>query len=137
MRRMVRWNPYREVAAMERELMAHRNGGRVWRPALDVVDTEDAFLVRATLPGLTPEDIEVSVEDDVLTIKAEHSEEREESDEHFLLRERRSGSYRRTVRLPVGVDGENVSAEIKDGVLTLTLPKREEHKPKQIEVKVA
>ena len=137
MRRMVRWNPYREVTAMERELMAHRNGGRVWRPALDVVDTEDAFLVRATLPGLTPEDIEVSVEDDVLTIKAERSEEREESDEHFLLRERRSGSYRRTVRLPVGVDGENVSAEIKDGVLTLTLPKREEHKPKQIEVKVA
>lgn len=135
MRRIVRWNPYRDLAALDTEL--YRNGGRVWRPALDVVDDEDAFLVRATLPGLTPEDIEVSVEDDVLTIKAERSEEHEESDENYLLRERRYGSYHRSVRLPVGVDGENVTAEIKDGVLTLTLPKREEHKPKKIEVKVA
>ena len=137
MHRMVRRNPYRSLAAMEREMAAHRDGGRVWRPALDVVDNDDSFLVQAALPGLAAEDIHVSVEDDVLTIKAERSEEHEESDERYLLRERSYGTFRRSVRLPDGVDAENVSAEIQDGVLSLTLPKREEYMPKEIEVKVA
>lgn len=140
MRRMVRWNPYREMAAMQRALdnawTVDWNGGRVLRPALDVVENEDAFVVKATLPGLKPEDIDISIEDDVLTIKAEHGEEHEESEETYLLRERRYGAFHRTVRLPSGVNGAEASAEVQDGVLTLTLPKREEFKPRQIEVKV-
>lgn len=132
MRSMVRWNPYREFAALDHAL----NGGRVWRPALDVVENDDAYIVRASLPGLKAEDIDVNIEDDVLTIKAEHSEENEESDENYLMRERTYGSYRRSVRLPSGVDGDNTTAQFEDGVLTLTLAKREEFKPKKIEVAV-
>jgi HSP20 family protein len=133
---MVRWNPYREFAALERALNASQNGGRVWRPALDVVESDDAYIVRASLPGLKAEDIDVNIEDDVLTIKAERSEEHEESDEHYLMRERTYGAYRRSVRLPSGVDGDNTTAQFEDGVLTLTLAKREEFKPKKIEVAV-
>jgi HSP20 family protein len=133
---MVRWNPYREFAAFERALNPSQNGGRVWRPALDVVENDDAYIVRASLPGLKAEDIDVNVEDDVLTIKAERSEEHEESDEHYLMRERTYGAYRRSVRLPSGVDGDNTTAQFEDGVLTLTLAKREEFKPKRIEVAV-
>jgi HSP20 family protein len=128
---MVRWNPYRELAAIE------RNGGRVWRPALDVVENDDAYVVRASLPGFKAEDIDIKVEDDVLTLKAERSEEHEESREGYLLRERAEGTYRRAVRLPSGVNADEAVAEVTDGVLTLTLPKREEYKPKQIEVKVS
>jgi HSP20 family protein len=137
---MVRWNPYREMVAMQRALDNARttdwNGGRVWRPALDVVENDDAYVVKATLPGLKAEDIDISIEDDVLSIKAEHDEEREESEETYLLRERRYGAFHRAVRLPSGVNGDEAVAEMRDGVLTLTLPKREEYKPKQIEVKV-
>ena len=140
MRRMVRWNPYREMTTLQRALdnawTVDWDGGRVWRPALDVVENEDAYVVKATLPGLKPEDIDISIEDDVLTIKAKHTEEHEESEENYLLRERRYGAFHRAVRLPSSVNGDEASAEVKDGVLILTLPKREEFKPKQIEVKV-
>ena len=136
MRRMVRWNPYRELAAMERALQMSQNGGCVWRPAVDVIESDDAYVVRASLPGLKAEDIDVNIEDDVLTIKAERSEEHEETEESYLLRERSFGSYHRAIRLPDSVEAENVEAEVRDGILTLTLPKREEVKPRQIEVKV-
>ena len=122
--------------ALENARTADWNGGRVLRPALDVVENEDAYVVQATLPGLKPEDIDINIEDDVLTIKAERNEEREESEDTYLLRERRYGAFHRAVRLPSGVNGDEATAEMQDGVLTLTLPKREEYKPKQIEVKV-
>lgn len=138
MRRIVRWNPYREMAALERALdngNGH-NGGRVWRPALDVIENDDAYVVRAALPGFKAEDIDVKVEDDLLTLTAQHAEEREEEGENYLLRERAEGVFRRAVRLPEGVNADETNAEVADGILTLTLPKREEYKPRQIEVKV-
>lgn len=131
---IVRWNPFEELAAMEQALAT--NGGRVWRPELDVVESDEAYVVRAALPGLTAEDIHINVENDLLTISAEQAESSEESNERYLLRERRYGSFSRTMRLPKGIDGEQTTAEVKDGVLTLTLPKREEVKPRQIEVKI-
>ena len=121
---------------MERALQMSQNGGCVWRPAVDVIESDDAYVVRASLPGLKAEDIDVNIEDDVLTIKAERSEEHEETEESYLLRERSFGSYHRAIRLPDSVEAENVEAEVRDGILTLTLPKREEVKPRQIEVKV-
>lgn len=138
MRRIVRWNPYREMAALERALdngNGH-NDGRVWRPALDVIENDDAYVVRAALPGFKAEDIDVKVEDDLLTLTAQHAEEREEEGENYLLRERAEGVFRRAVRLPEGVNADETNAEVADGILTLTLPKREEYKPRQIEVKV-
>ena len=136
MRRMVRWNPYRELAAFEQAMAESRDGGRVWRPALDVIDNDEAFVIRAALPGLKAEEITINVEDDVLTLKAEREESHEDGDETYLLRERRYGSLRRSVRLPSGVNADEATAEVEDGILTLTLPKREEYKPKQIAVKV-
>ena len=136
MRRMVRSNPYRELATFERAMAESRNGGRVWRPALDVIDNDEAFVIRAALPGLKAEEITINVEDDVLTLKAEREETHADGDETYLLRERRYGSLRRSVRLPSGVNADGATAEVEDGILTLTLPKREEYKPKQIAVKV-
>jgi HSP20 family protein len=140
---MVRWNPYQELAAMERALSnsSYRNGhngGRVWRPALDVIENDDAYVVRASLPGFKAEEIDIKAEgDNVLVLKAEHAEEREEGDDNYLLRERSYGSFRRSMQMPAGVSADEAIAEVADGILTLTLPKREEIKPKQIEVKVA
>jgi HSP20 family protein len=137
---MVRWNPYQAMAAMERAqaVSSHgngHNGGRVWRPELDVIENDDAYVVRASLPGFKAEEINIKVEDDVLTLMAEHAEEREEGDDSYLLRERSYGSFRRSIRLPAGVSADEAIAEVADGILTLTLPKREEIKPKQIEIK--
>lgn len=111
------------------------NGGCVWHPALDVIENDDAYVVRASLPGFKAEEINIQVKDDVLTLKAEHAEEREEGDDSYLLRERSYGSFRRSIRLPAGVSADEAIAEVADGILTLTLPKREEIKPKQIEIK--
>jgi HSP20 family protein len=134
------WNPYQAMAAMERAqtMSSHgngHNGGRVWRPELDVIENDDAYVVRASLPGFKAEEINIKVEDDVLTLMAEHAEEREEGDDSYLLRERSYGSFRRSIRLPAGVSADEAIAEVADGILTLTLPKREEIKPKQIEIK--
>jgi HSP20 family protein len=139
---MVRWNLHQLKAAMERAqaISSHgngHNGGRVWRPELDVIENDDAYVVLASLPGFKAEEINIKVEDDVLTLKAEHAEEREEGDNSYLLRERSYGSFRRSMQLPAGVSADEAIAEVADGILTLTLAKREEIKPKQIEVKVA
>ena len=136
MRRIVRWNPNN---LSEREYGF--NGGRVWRPALDIVENDDAYIVQAALPGLSSDDITINVENDVLTLSAENSSEdtseEVESNERYLLRERHYGSLRRSVRLPANVDAAKAEATVENGVLTLTLPKREEAKPKSIEVKAA
>jgi HSP20 family protein len=136
---MVRWNPYQEMAAMERAQYGNgHNGGRVWRPALDVIENDDAYVVRASLPGFKAEEIDIKAEgDNVLVLKAEHAEEREEGDDSYLLRERNYGSFHRSMQFPAGVSADEAIAEVEDGILTLTLPKSEEIKPKQIEVKVA
>jgi HSP20 family protein len=140
---MVRWTPYQEMTPMERRAQLKsfywngHNGDSVWRPALDVIENDDAYVVRASLPGFKAEEIDIKVVDDVLTLKAKHAEEHEEGDDSYLLRERGYGSFRRTVRLPAGVSADEAIAEVAEGILTLTLPKSEEIKPKQIEVKVA
>jgi HSP20 family protein len=138
---MARWNPYQAMAAMERAQSKSsytngHNGGCVCRPALDVIENDDAYVVRASLPGFKAEEIDIKVkDDDVLALKAEHAEEREEGDDSYLLRERSYGPFRRSIRLPAGVSAGEAIAEVADGILTLTLPKREEIKPKQIEIK--
>ena len=106
--------------------------------ALDIAENEDNLTVEASLPGINPDDVEISVHDGVLTIKAEvqHEEEKEEEGKYYL-RERRSGAFQRAVRLPLEVNAEAAEATFHNGVLTLTLPKVEEAKPKKIAVKAA
>jgi HSP20 family protein len=101
---------------------------------LDVSETADAFVVRASLPGVRPEDVQVTVHGDTLSIQAEVGQEQEREGETWHLRERRRGTFRRTVTLPVPVDADRATAEHEHGVLRLTLPKAESARPKQIRV---
>jgi HSP20 family protein len=103
--------------------------------AVDIYETKDDVVVKASLPGVKPEDIEVSVVGDTLTIKGEVKEEKDIKEENYIRKERRYGSFCRSFTLPVSVDADKATAEFENGVLTLTLPKAEEVKPKTIAIK--
>ncbi|MFN8639305.1 MAG: Hsp20/alpha crystallin family protein [Dehalococcoidia bacterium] len=103
--------------------------------ALDVLEKDGKVVVKASLPGFTKEEIDVQVHEGVLYIKAEHNEEHEEKDAKFYRRERRYGAVSRRVALPANVASAEVDAELKDGVLTMTLPLPERAQPKPIEIK--
>jgi HSP20 family protein len=103
-------------------------------PAIDIVENADAFEVLCELPGIDLKDINVSITSNVLTIKGVKKVEKEEKKEKYYRKESRSGSFQRTLSLPTAVDAEKIAAELKNGILTITLPKREEEKPKQITV---
>ena len=113
--------------------------GAEFSPRMDMKETENAFVVSLTMPGVEKDDIDISVGDGVLTIKGETKSETETEDEKtkFLVRENRHCSYYRSVRLPSEVVADKAEAEYKNGVLKLTLPKAEEVKPKSIPVKIA
>jgi HSP20 family protein len=104
---------------------------------LDIEENEDSFVIQASVPGFAPEDINVEVEDGVLTIRASHSDEEEQERDGFYLRERYAGTMERKLRLGKNINSEAIEAELEHGVLTLTLAKTEEAKPQLIEVKVA
>ena len=108
-------------------------------PAIDVVDEEKAYRVTAELPGLAEKDIEVTKDGDLLTIKGEKKEEREEKDKGYFLSERHFGSVERSLRLPEGIDDARIEARFENGVLTVVLPKTPEAvtKPKKIAIKAA
>ncbi len=111
-------------------------GMNTWSPALDVHDDKDAFTVTLEAPGLKKEDFEISYHDGALSIAGERREERESKDKTYFRRERFFGRFARSVALPAGVKADAIGATYKNGVLTVTLPKAEEAKPKQIEVSV-
>lgn len=140
-----RWEPFREGTSL-REAMdrlfqdsfiwPRRPGGaeaQGWFP-LDLVDRADHLEVRAEIPGLKPEEITVDVRGDVVTIRGEHKAETERKEDNWLIRERQSGSFSRSMRLPSLVDSDKSQARYQDGVLTLTLPKKEESKSRQVKV---
>lgn len=147
MANLTRWDPVRNTLslreAMDRlfeESFARSQGWPtlaegVERLALDVRESDDDLTVQASIPGVKPEDIDISVTGDSLTIKGETREEKEEKEGNYHMRERRYGAFRRTINLPTPVKADEAEAEFQDGVLTLTLPKVEEVKPKSIKVK--
>jgi len=104
-------------------------------PAVDVYQTDDAVVVKSAIPGIKPEDIDISITGDTLTIKGETRVEEEVNEENYIRRERRYGSFCRSLALPLPVVTEKAEAEFENGVLTLTLPKAEEVKPKAIKIK--
>ena len=110
------------------------SGVQEWAIPLDVVEDGDNVLVHASLPGVQPEDIDVTVENDVLTIKGHSKVEHEVQGANFLRRERRSGTFRRSLRLPDTLDAENARPNFDNGVLTVTLPKIEAKKAKKLTV---
>lgn len=122
-----------ERAFLGSPMIAGTEGGIV---PLDVIQTDGEVVVKAATPGVKAEDIEISIAGDMLNIRGEVVEERDEEGHRYHMRERRYGSFSRTISLPAKVDADKARAEFENGVLTLTLPKIEEIKPKAIEVKV-
>jgi HSP20 family protein len=98
-------------------------GTHPWRLAVDVVDHDDSYELRADVPGIKPEDVKVTIEDGILKVSAEHREETEEKQENYIRRERRYGSFSRTMAIPRGVTADEVDATVDDGVLVVTIPR--------------
>jgi HSP20 family protein len=110
----------------------------VWNsrtPAVDVQEMEDEYTMEVELPGLTDKDIELNVEDNILTLSSKKEESKEERKNGYLIRERRNHGFTRTFVLPKDVDRENIKAEFKNGLLVVNIPKKPEAKPRKIDVK--
>lgn len=140
-----RWDPFRETISL-RDAMNTLFQESFIRPAdlmpgdgytalpLDVSETADEFVVRASLPGVKPEDVDITIHGNTLTIRGETKSVEERKGEHWHARERRTGRFRRSVSLAAPVSADKAQAEYEHGVLTLTLPKAEEAKPRQIRI---
>ncbi|HEV2341056.1 MAG TPA: Hsp20/alpha crystallin family protein [Candidatus Acidoferrales bacterium] len=107
-----------------------------WAPAVDVYETENELVIKADLPDVSDKDLDVRVENNMLTIHGERKFEQKVKEENYLRMERSYGSFSRSFSLPNSVNTEAIKAEYKDGVLNITLPKRAESKPKQVKVAV-
>ncbi len=140
-----RWDPFRETVSL-RDAMNSLLQESFVRPGsmqgqdghgtlpLDVSETEGEYVVKASLPGVRPEDVEITVHGDTLTIRGESKAEEDKKGEQWHLRERRYGAFQRSVALATPVDSDRANAQYEHGVLTLTLPKSESAKPRQIKV---
>jgi HSP20 family protein len=109
---------------------------RRWIPAMDLVETDEHFVLRADLPGLGQDDVKIELEDNVLTVSGERKAEHEEAREGFYRLERASGAFRRSLTLPEGVDAEGISAKFDRGVLEIRIPKPAERKPRRVAIQV-
>jgi HSP20 family protein len=144
---IVRWEPFRELSSLQTEMNRLFNtafgdlpnsgtGGaaRRWMPAMDLLETEEDFVLRADLPGMTESDVNIELEDNVLTLSGERKAEHEDKREGFYRMERAFGSFSRSLTLPKGVDPEAVSASFDQGVLEVRIPKPEQRKPRKINI---
>ena len=124
-----------DIIPQSRRLRRKWLEGGEWSPLVDVIDKKDKIIAKAELPGVDKKDIKITLSDNTLTIRGERKEERETKKEDYYCCERVQGSYSRTIALPVEVDNTKIKASFKNGVLEVTLPKAEEVKPKEIEIK--
>lgn len=145
MANLTRWDPFREMSTMrnlmnrifDEEVMPSRlwsEQGQSMALPLDVSENQNAYVVKASIPGIDPDNIEITLHDNLLTIRGEMQQEDEKEDEQYHLRERRFGSFMRSISLPAAVNSEQVEAICENGVLTLTIPKTEESKPRRISI---
>ena len=105
-----------------------------WNPSVDIAETDEAIVVKAELPGITKEDVNISITDNILTLKGEKKQEKEIKEENYHRIERSYGNFQRSFTLPAKIQHEKVKATFKDGILNINIPKAEEVKPKQIEI---
>jgi HSP20 family protein len=141
---LVRWDPARELDTLQSDVnrlfdgffgrSASPSSGRRWIPAMDLVETDEHLVLRADLPGLDREDIEIEVKDNVLTVAGERKAEHEEKGEGFHRVERAFGRFSRSLDLPHGIAADEVDARFDRGVLEVRIPKPEERKPTRIEI---
>jgi len=147
---ITRWEPFRDLVTTQdrfnqlfNETFARAFGDqqevspRAWIPPVDIYETDESLVLQAELPGINPDDVEIRVEDNTLYLKGERKFEKEVKEENLHRVERSYGTFSRNFALPGSVDASNVKAEYKNGILTLTMPKREEAKPKTIKINVA
>ena len=145
------WYPFQDLRSAQDEMaqmspmLAHALGlhgqqqssatATAWAPALDISERKDAYLVTVELPGLKPEDLDITMEDGLLTIQGERHFANDSSEQKFHRVERRYGAFRRSITLPAHVTAEGIQASFEDGVLQILVPKAEEAKPKRIQVR--
>jgi HSP20 family protein len=145
---LVRFEPVRELNSLQSEMnrlfnsffdtptAGNGTSARRWIPAMDVVESEDHFVLTADLPGLGEDDVNIEVEENVLTVSGERKSEHEDKREGYVRVERSYGSFRRSLTLPEGVDADAVTASFDKGVLEVRIPKPEQRKPRRVEIKV-
>jgi HSP20 family protein len=141
---LIRWEPAREVDTLQSEVnrvfdafFGNGPGGnraRRWVPAMDLVETGEHLVLRADLPGLTKDDVDLEVKDGVLTVSGERKAEHEEKSEGFYRVERAFGRFSRSLTIPDGVDAEQINADFNDGVLEVRIPKPAERQPHRIAI---
>ncbi|HYL09908.1 MAG TPA: Hsp20/alpha crystallin family protein [Candidatus Acidoferrales bacterium] len=146
MRTLTRWEPFRGVATVQDQInrifedLSLRGAGdsslTTWSPAVDIYETEHELVVKADVPDVDEKDLDVRVENNILTIHGERKFEKKVNEDNYLRVERAYGSFSRSFSLANTVNTDAIKAEYRNGVLTLTIPKREEAKPKQIKVNV-
>ncbi len=143
---ITRWDPFQNLSVLQEQVNRlfdnkfSQNGDSstlsAWAPSVDVYETENELVIKADLPGTTEKDLDVRVENNMLTIGGERKFEQEVKEENYIRMERSYGSFHRTFSLPNTVDTQAIQAKYTDGVLTVALPKRAESKPKQVKVNV-
>jgi len=150
---IVRWEPFRDLVSLQDRMnrlfdesyrgVARTGGdddwalGGSWAPAVDIYENEGNIVLKAELPGVDPKDVDIRVENNVLTLRGERKFDGEVKRENYHRVERAYGSFARSFTLPNATDTDKIKAEYKDGVLRMTLPTREEAKPKQISINIA
>jgi HSP20 family protein len=147
---LIRWEPVRELHTVQSEMNrifntffdspTPRGNGKTtlrrWIPAMDVVEADGQYVLRADLPGLSEGDVKVELDENVLTISGERKSEREQRSEGYYRVERASGSFSRSLTLPEGVDADDIQANFDNGVLEIRIPKPEQPKPRKVEIRV-
>ncbi|HKC13129.1 MAG TPA: Hsp20/alpha crystallin family protein [Vicinamibacteria bacterium] len=149
---IVRWEPFRDLVSLQERMNRlfddsfrgiNRTGseedwvGGAWAPSVDIYEQNGNIVLKAELPGVDPKDVDVRVENNILTLRGERKLENEVKRENYHRLERAYGTFTRSFTLPNVVDTEKIKAEYKDGLLRMTLPKKDEAKPKQISINVA
>ena len=144
---VVRWEPLRELSSLQNEMnrlfstvfdqpATGQATMRRWMPAMDLVETGDHFVLRADLPGMSEEDVQIEFEDGTLTLSGERKSEHESKGEGYYRVERASGNFRRSLSLPEGVDPDAIEANFDKGVLEVRIPKPEQRKPRKVAIQV-
>ncbi|HEX2990740.1 MAG TPA: Hsp20/alpha crystallin family protein [Anaerolineales bacterium] len=146
MSNLMRWEPAREMMTLREAMdrlfddaftrpLSVRDGWSMASPAIDMYQTDNEVVVRASIPGIKAEEVQINVTGDVLTLKGEVNQEEERKDRAWHIREQRFGSFERSVALPTSVKSDQAEAVFENGILTITLPKADEVKPRTINIK--
>ena len=145
---ITRWRPFRDMMSVQDEMnrlfddffgrpvMRREWTEAAWCPCVDVSETKDNVIINTEIPGMSKDDVKVSIQDNVLTLSGEKKQQKEEKDANYHRMERSHGSFSRSFTLPTTVQADKVKAAYRDGILRITLPKSEEVKPKQIPITV-